>query len=279
MGIHPASVASFFTLFFGYMLSASTLQWWFYHRQGRTPRGWKSQPGAPAHAPDGRGRVWVWCLPFLDLLRSPPPAAAGIQPRHPLHPVFATVNLLVSSTFALASCELFHRGGGSLHCTCGPERAACAVQLLQGVLASLAVQSVLEYYWHALMHTPFFYARLHRYHHFYKAPQVFDDLMIHPVEAFGYYCILFSPAVLVRQHWAAFLAYMSLCGVFGILDHSGIAVTLLGRTVYDTRAHDVHHQKGFGPGVYVNLAFPFTLMDVVHRTFVAPQDAGYAYTQ
>jgi sterol desaturase/sphingolipid hydroxylase (fatty acid hydroxylase superfamily) len=279
MGLHPASVACFFSLFIGYVLSASTLQWWFYHRQGHTPRSWKAQPGALAHAPDGRGRVWVWCFPLLDLLRSPPFAATGIQqPRHALHPVFATVNLLVSSTFAGASCELFHRGGGSLNNTCGLGRA-CATQLLTGVLSSLAVQSILEYYWHALMHTPWFYSRLHRYHHFYKAPQVFDDLFIHPIEAFGYFCILFSPAVLVRQHWAAFLAYMAICGVFGILDHSGIAVTLLGRAVYDTRAHDVHHQKGFGPGVFVNLAFPFTFMDILHRTFVAPQDAGYTYTQ
>lgn len=272
MGVHPASVAAFCSLFFGYVASATALQWWFYHRQGRTPRAWKSQPGA-LHAPHGRGLAWVWCLPFLDLLRSPPAAAAGVQPRHPLHPWFATLNLLVSSSFALASCELFQRSRGSLHSSCGPGHAACASQLLVGVLKSLALQSVLEYYWHALMHTPWCYAHLHRFHHFYKAPQVFDDLMIHPVEAFGYYCLLFCPSVLVRQHWAAFLVYMALCGVFGILDHSGIAVQLLG--VYDTRAHDVHHQKGFGPSVYVNLAFPFTLMDVAHRTFVAPKDVGY----
>ena len=35
-------------------------------------------------------------------------------------------------------------------------------------------------------------AALHRHHHFYKSPQPFDDLCIHPLEAFGYYVILYG---------------------------------------------------------------------------------------
>ncbi len=125
------------------------------------------------------------------------------------------------------------------------------------------------------MHAPWLYSVLHRYHHNYKSPQPFDDLFIHPVEAFGYYCILFSPAVLVPNlNVLSFLAYMAVCGVFGVLDHSGVVVQL--GPLYDTRAHDVHHAKGFGAGTYVNLAFPFTFMDRLHGTFRAPEGEGYA---
>jgi hypothetical protein len=45
---------------------------------------------------------------------------------------------------------------------------------------------------------------------------------IHPLEAFGYYCILYSAAFVVPMHTHTFLAYMAILGTFGILDHSGI---------------------------------------------------------
>jgi sterol desaturase/sphingolipid hydroxylase (fatty acid hydroxylase superfamily) len=225
----------------------------------------------------------VWGLPALDWARHEVKIGDGRrQRRHPKHAAFASVNLLLSAAFAGLSAELYHRKAGSLHSSCGPGAETCAVQLVWGVCRSLAVQSVLEFWWHAAMHTPVLYALLHRYHHHYKSPQVWDELFIHPVEAFGYYCLLFSPAVVVRQHYAAFLIYMALCGLFGVLDHSGIRVRLLGGrwgAMYDTRAHDVHHRAGFGPGVYVNLAFPFTLMDVLHRTYVAPEAAGYGHKE
>lgn len=36
------------------------------------------------------------------------------------------------------------------------------------LLAALAWQSVLEYWWHRTMHLRWCYARMHRFHHFYK---------------------------------------------------------------------------------------------------------------
>jgi sterol desaturase/sphingolipid hydroxylase (fatty acid hydroxylase superfamily) len=71
-----------------------------------------------------------------------------------------------------------------------------------------------------------FYKRFHKYHHHNKAPEPFDDMLIHPLEAFGYYCILYSPPFLVPMHPASFAAYMVLMGVCGILDHSGVKVCI-----------------------------------------------------
>ena len=34
--------------------------------------------------------------------------------------------------------------------------------------AGMVYNAVTEYYWHRLMHTPFFYQRLHKIHHFHK---------------------------------------------------------------------------------------------------------------
>ncbi|CAM9923730.1 unnamed protein product [Sphacelaria rigidula] len=121
-------------------------------------------------------------------------------------------------------------------------------------------QCVWEYYWHRLMHQPMFYARLHKYHHFYKSPEPFDDLMIHPLEAFGYYVLLYSPPFLFRMPLASFAAYMAVCGTCGVLDHCGIAFSVPG--LYDTSDHDRHHSR-----FEVNYAFPFPVLDILHGTY------------
>ncbi len=117
--------------------------------------------------------------------------------------------------------------------------------------------------------------------------------MIHPAEAFGYFCILFSPAfALPKCHVAAFLAYMALMGTCGVLDHSGIRFSLAlplpftrgkgkgGKRrqqllLYDSADHDVHHMSGYGARA-VNLGFPFPALDKLHGTYVAPADAHAA---
>mmetsp|Transcript_1148 Transcript_1148/g.2090 ORF Transcript_1148/g.2090 Transcript_1148/m.2090 type:complete len:167 (+) Transcript_1148:112-612(+) len=121
-------------------------------------------------------------------------------------------------------------------------------------------QSVAEYYWHRVMHWPSVYKRLHKLHHHYKAPQPFDDLFIHPVEGFGYYCILYSPVIaLPRLPLGSFLVYMAIMGLCGVLDHCGVRIELKG--IYSTMEHDAHHEH-----FSCNYAFPFVFMDVLHGT-------------
>lgn len=85
-------------------------------------------------------------------------------------------------------------------------------------------------------------------------------MYIHPLEAAGYYCILYSPSALLPMRPPTFFAYMSLLGFAGVLDHSGIRVAVPG--VYDTRDHDRHHSH-----VVVNYAFPFPFLDMLHGTY------------
>jgi len=274
--LHGVSVAAFCGEACGYVALSSLLQRRWYFMRSRSAASWRCQASVTPHAPDGEehgsvGRAWVCGLPALEWVRGKAHegAVSTQRRRHRLHARFATCNLLLSASFAAAVTELTVRGRSSLTRHCGDSRAACSVHFLSGLLASLIWQSVLEYYWHAAMHTSVLYQRFHRFHHTYKSPQPFDDLFIHPLEACGYYAILFSPAVAFPElHLASFLAYMALCGVFGVLDHSGIKLRL--GSYYDTRAHDAHHEKGWGAGFYLNLAFPFTVMDRLHGTYAAP---------
>ena len=59
-----------------------------------------------------------------------------------------------------------------------------------------------------MMHVPYFYKLFYEYHHYYKSPEPWDDMFIHPIEAFGYYCILYSPPFLFQCHTYAFVAHM-----------------------------------------------------------------------
>jgi sterol desaturase/sphingolipid hydroxylase (fatty acid hydroxylase superfamily) len=110
------------------------------------------------------------------------------------------------------------------------------------------------------MHSRWCYARLHKYHHHYRSPGPFDDMFIHPLEAMGYYFILYSPAYVLRLHVQTFFVYMALLGTFGVLDHSGIRFSIPG--LYATEDHDRHHSH-----FEVNYAFPFPYLDLLCGTY------------
>ena len=176
------------------------------------------------------------------------------------------MNLVVSALFAGATCEAYLRGWTNLF-----ERGD-VVEAGAGLAKLVVAQSVLEYYWHRVMHFPFFYRRMHKMHHHYKSPAVWDDLFIDPREAFGYYCILYGTGVVVSAPVSAFLSYMAVMGTCGVLDHCGISFGLdlslflpwTKLEVYGTSFHDLHHAK-----FNANYAFPFAAMDVFHGTRVA----------
>ena len=140
------------------------------------------------------------------------------------HDVICSVNLLTASMAAGAVFELTSRGlsgiAFSLEDAGGVGRGALTT------LGAFAWQSVLEYYWHRMMHLPAFYRRFHKMHHHYKSPQPFDDMYIHPLEAVGYYMILYSPAFIFCLHWSGFAAYMTVMGMCGVIDHCGIEVSM-----------------------------------------------------
>lgn len=148
--------------------------------------------------------------------------------RHPRHGLFATVNLLVSAMFAGAVTEVSLRECSQLYTNTSTNTSTRAVVIafFWALAKTIAWQSVWEYYWHRLMHHPPVYRLLHKHHHHYKSPQPWDDLFIHPLEALGYYIILYSPAFCVGPVPApAFLTYMALLGTFGVLDHCGVGAS------------------------------------------------------
>jgi hypothetical protein len=267
----------FGTIMRGYQVQSLLLIIFFYYCRPESLKQWKVQP-----AQDGGllGNIWIH-----PLLSSKPQRA-------PWHKQITALNLILASTFAGACSELAIRGYSSISFDMIPlsnqksetinsfyemfdyltrmtaqgcafyDLAHCAGRFLWQLTLALAYQSVLEYVWHLAMHIPWVYKTFHKIHHTLKAPEVWDDLYIHPVEACGYYIILYSPAFVIGMNVISFLAYMAILGVAGVVDHSGIRLRIPG--LYDSRDHDRHHQF-----TYVNFAFPFPYLDMLGGTYMA----------
>mmetsp|Transcript_13583 Transcript_13583/g.26835 ORF Transcript_13583/g.26835 Transcript_13583/m.26835 type:complete len:294 (+) Transcript_13583:170-1051(+) len=253
--------AGFSVICGGYILMSCSLQYWFYAGQQGTVAEWKVQPDKKGGAGSAAYSLW---LPLISRLPATHDASGCIidcaqsKVRAKDHWLLSSINLVMASSFA-----------GSVAHLCVRERtrmvfslkdAGGMVGLLGWTGAAFAIHNIAEYYWHRLMHHRFFYARAHKLHHFYKSPEPFDDLYMHPVEAVGYYLILYSPPFTVPIHALGFALYMTVMGLCGVLDHAGVRMRVPG--LYNTEDHDLHHSK-----FEVNYAFPHPLMDILHGTF------------
>jgi sterol desaturase/sphingolipid hydroxylase (fatty acid hydroxylase superfamily) len=250
---------AYFSFWFGfcfifafYILFSSFLQFFYYHRSRNNSDIWKIQPHRKGNVGKSASEMWI---PMLELL-----GRKRKQSRAPNHALYSTINLLFASTFA---------GAVAYTSTTGKNRLVFSVDAAGGLTSAVAFtclallwESVIEYYWHRMMHLPWFYKRFHKVHHFYTSPEPFDDMYIHPVEAFGYYCILYSPPFVMPLHFVGFFIYMAIMGTFGVLDHCGIRFSILG--VYNSADHDIHHSC-----FNVNYGFPFSFTDMLHGTYVS----------
>lgn len=240
--ISPYSIGVSCVIFFGYIFQTSLIQYFFYCSSRSSVQLWKIQHTKQDHV----GQFY-----FLPILSNKPNRA-------PLHGPVMLLNLCIASLVAGFTTECSVRQWNKMEFY-PPTLQEAGVIAMQFLLA-VVYQCVVEYYWHRLMHTKLFYASFHKYHHWYKSPEPWDDMYIHPLEAFGYYCILYGPPFLFRIHCWAFLGYMVVMGVCGILDHSGVRVEVPG--LYNTEDHDNHHLR-----FEVNYSFPFPFMDLLHGTF------------
>lgn len=230
----------------GYLLQSYALVLFFYIWRRSSLKQWKSQPLKESTV----GIVWA------------PPLFNNKPLRPSFNAVLCTFNLVMAGCFAGAVAEAISRGHSRLVLSAWTSltsldwlRIVCVELIIL-----LAYESLVEYWWHRAMHTEFLYKTMHKLHHINKAPEPFDDMMIHPVEAAGYYCILYAPPFLFPTTLQSFVLYMIVCGLCGVADHSGIKLRFLG--IYDAYDHDLHHSK-----TNVNYGFPFCLTDKMFGTY------------
>eukprot|EP00761_Pharyngomonas_kirbyi_P003258 gb/GECH01003262.1/.p1 GENE.gb/GECH01003262.1/~~gb/GECH01003262.1/.p1 ORF type:complete len:267 (+),score=61.53 gb/GECH01003262.1/:1-801(+) len=253
MQLHYISIIGFFVTLIGYTGLSSLLQFHYYRKQRNQPNQWKIQHDKTQHLTNQQS-IFSWWLPIL---RSKPNRA-------PYHDLFASINLLLAAIFQATGIEVSMREVGFLWQRYNPNTIGFTIV---SVFLLFLYMNVAEYYWHRLMHIPFFYRRWHKIHHSYKSPEPFDDLYVHPIEQFGFMCILHFPSLIVP--FSSYFYYILLNASQGILDHSGIDLNI--PILYDSRIHDEHHRN-----FRCNYCFLSPIMDILHGTFHG-EWAGYHF--
>lgn len=229
-------------IFGGYLLQSSLIQLLYYYIRGNDYLHWKTQT---------KKTKSINKFYFHPMISSKPD-------RGPFHRILTTTNLIVATIFALIVSEVSVRQLNKMQFEHWESYGL--ISIFVDLCIAVTLENVMEYYWHRVMHLPYFYKRFHKMHHFYKAPEPWDDMYIHPVEAFGYYCILYSPPFIFQCHYFAFFGYMIIMGLCGVLDHCGVRLSV--PNIYNTEDHDAHHEL-----FEVNYAFPFPYMDLLHGTY------------
>ena len=193
-----SSIISFFTIFLGHTFASSFLQYYFYYYNGKYAHSWKIQNKGIKNL-SAKSRNWWFPILFQK------------KDRAINHEMFATINLVIASLFAaiVSECSVYELNNMSFKSI----HSYGSLKVVYDIMIAIVFQSIAEYYWHRMMHLPFFYKYFHKYHHFYKSPEPWDDMYIHPVEAIGYYLILYLPPFLFTCHIYAFLIYMIIMGI------------------------------------------------------------------
>lgn len=133
-----------------------------------------------------------------------------------------------------------------------------------GVLVLLG-NDLLYYAYHRLMHTDFFWHRLHYIHHESTSPGGLRDTFYeHPVDFFvGTLCAVL-PLAIVPIHVSAAVTCLFLQTFLAVAYHSGHEIRV--PAIFTARRHDDHHRYYRG-----NYAQNFALVDMLFGTVIRKQ--------
>ena len=218
--IRSASLYSYLSagiIFFGYILQSSLLQYFFYYQKNPIDsKKWKIQQ--EKNIPN---LGIFWTIPIFSMTK--PGRAKN-------HVFLTTLNLINATLFAFFVTELCVQNKSKIVFLSVEEYGIH--NIIKDLIIAVIYENFVEYYWHRFLHSKIMYKKYHKYHHYVKSPEPWDDMYIHPIEAIIYYCILYSPPFLFSCHYYAFIFYMIIMGLCGTLDHSGVNFKIPGTTYF-----------------------------------------------
>nr|XP_002131054.1 lathosterol oxidase-like [Ciona intestinalis] len=122
-------------------------------------------------------------------------------------------------------------------------------------------QDAISYYYHRMLHYPFFYRNFHKWHHRYHSPTAFSAVAMHPVESIVFQLLLNVQVFIVPMHYVTVAGCQLYLYYFGLIDHSGIDMDSMWPWQPPVRFHDDHHKY-----FHVNFGFNTMLFDRYHDT-------------
>jgi lathosterol oxidase len=211
----------------------------------------------------GLGGLVHWCF---YVRRRADAASWKLQPRRFLSPamtrhafVLGSANMMIGSTIGGLFAWHVSRGGWSSLYFRPLEHGV--PWLVTSALTTYVFIDAGLYYSHRFLHRPWWFKRVHRWHHRYTAPIIFTTTAVHPFEFLVFQAFVLLPAVVVPVHWAVYVAVVAYTYLVGMIDHSGVIVGWPLPLHSGNRFHDDHHVH-----FHCNYGHHTQIFDLVHGT-------------
>ena len=127
------------------------------------------------------------------------------------------------------------------------------LQLCSQILFCMLIEDLSFYFSHSLLHTPYFYATVHKYHHEHKTTTSFAIIHAHPLEFILVNLLPTTMCVLLlgkRMHFSSFMACGLAMTLHSLEVHSGYnfpwSVWRLLPFGNDGEEHSYHHSENLG---------------------------------
>jgi sterol desaturase/sphingolipid hydroxylase (fatty acid hydroxylase superfamily) len=136
-------------------------------------------------------------------------------------------------------------------------------------LAGMVIFHDTYFYWtHRLLHTRWFFKKIHKVHHRSSNPTPLAAYSFHPAEALIQSLIVFPIITIFPVHFFAFLLFTFLVLVMNVVGHLGfefipgkLRSSLPGKCLTSSTHHNLHHQKS-----NKNFGYYFTFWDKIMKT-------------
>lgn len=124
-----------------------------------------------------------------------------------------------------------------------------------------ALTEYITYWVHRLLHTKFFFRRLHRHHHRFVATTPYVTAALHPAEVLLVQVLTFAPLFLIPFHAVSAVVVFLYTLIYNIVNHTGVKGASILPWQPPVRFHDDHHAH-----VHVNFGQHVMIWDRLHGT-------------
>lgn len=112
--------------------------------------------------------------------------------------------------------------------------------IVMHLIGYIIIEEILFYYGHRLLHTKWFYKKIHKIHHEWTSPIGITSFYAHPLEIiFANLLPIFLGPMILKSHFVTIMIWVIVATLSVIISHSGYHLPILP----SPEAHDYHHLK------------------------------------